>query len=638
LRLLVDGVTDHAICMLSRDGTVASWNRGAERLYGYTAGEIAGRSYSAFFVEDDVTAGKPVEQLRRAAEDGHFETEAVRVRKDGSRFWAAVVISPLKDDDGRLRGFAKVARNVTLRKMDEGHEHIFEVSPVGMAIHALDGRFIDVNPSGLRLLGLRREEILGRTSTELGLRELESGEPPSVGARVEEHGSVRNEQRTIRTPSGEVRHLTVMVDRVELHRQPAFVTTFLDVTEQRRAREAEAKLQAQLIFAERMASLGALAAGTAHEINNPLTYVISNLDLLREEIRDFPGASLSKRLRALSELVDEAREGAERVRRIVRGLKTFSRADDEHRVTLDVRPTLDAAAKMAMNEIRHRARLVKDYGECPPVRADEARLAQVFINLLLNAAHAIPEGQADRNEIRLATTTDGAGRAVIEVGDTGPGMPHDVVGRIFDPFFTTKPPGMGTGLGLSICQRIVSALGGEITVQTALGRGTTFRVALPADDVAQTRPKDTPSATAPARTAQRGRVLVVDDDLLVRKAIGRTLGDHDVTLVGSAREGCRRIASGERYDVIFCDLMMPDMTGMDFHAALAECCPEQAERIVFVSGGTFTPNASEFLERVPNERIEKPFDQRAIRAAVRRFLQAPPGAKTTPRNCGGARA
>jgi signal transduction histidine kinase len=234
---------------------------------------------------------------------------------------------------------------------------------------------------------------------------------------------------------------------------------------------------------DRMASVGLLAAGVAHEINNPLTYVMGNLDLIAEALRAHPPESMPEGGGGVQAMIVEAREGAERVKRIVGNLKTFSRAGEDRRVSLDPQRVLDMAANIASAQIRYRARLVKDYDAVPNISADEARLGQVFVNLLLNAAHAIPEGQVDRHEIRLSTRTDGAGRVVMEVRDTGGGIPADVLGHIFDPFFTTKPVGSGTGLGLSVCHGIVTELGGEISAESELGKGALFRVVLPPGEV-----------------------------------------------------------------------------------------------------------------------------------------------------------
>src|ERR1019366_955916 len=212
----------------------------------------------------------------------------------------------------------------------------------------------------------------------------------------------------------------------------------------REAREQQETLHRQLIFADRMASVGTLAAGVAHEINNPLAYVTANIALMIEAVQVLHAESPSEQFSDLTEMAIDVQAGAERIRKIVVGLKTFSRAEEEHRTVVDVRRLLELSVDMAFNEIRHRARVVKDYGKIPLVDADEARLGQVFINLLVNAAQAIPDGAGAASEIRIVTSTDEAGRAVIEVRDTGAGIPAGLIGRIFDPFFTTKPVGIGT--------------------------------------------------------------------------------------------------------------------------------------------------------------------------------------------------
>jgi PAS domain S-box-containing protein len=388
--------------------------------------------------------------------------------------------------------------------------------------------------------------------------------------------------------------------------------TAQDVTDRKR-------VEARLLIADRMSSVGTLAAGMAHEINNPLAYVLSNLGLVAEELGAMAGAAPSERLREVLEMIGEARQGGERIQKIVRGLKAFSRADEERRVLVDVRRILDVAIHMSFNEIRHRAQLVKDYGEVPPLHADEGQLAQVFVNLLVNAAQAIPEGHAETNEIRVAATTDESGRVVLSFRDTGAGIAPELLGRIFDPFFTTKRVGVGTGLGLSICHGIITALGGEISVESQPGKGTVVRITLPPAPVEEVKPEE-PRAVV-ASVAKRGRVLVVDDDARVGTTLGRVLKDHDVTVLTDARDARDRITAGERYDLILCDLMMPLMNGMDFHAELARSIPEQAARMIFVTGGAFTLGATDFLHEVPNERLEKPFDATSVRALVQRYLR-----------------
>jgi PAS domain S-box-containing protein len=398
------------------------------------------------------------------------------------------------------------------------------------------------------------------------------------------------------------------------------VLVFRDLTDERSAAAVQAKYQKQLVLSDRMASVGTLAAGVAHEINNPLTYITANIATAIEEVRALAGGSASARMKDLEEILVEAREGATRVAKIVRGLKTFSRIEEERLGVVDLVPVLELSINMAFNEIRHRARLVKDYGKIPYVDADDARLGQVFINLLVNAAQAFPEGNSEGNEIRIVTSTDDTGRAVVEVRDTGPGMAPALLGRIFDPFFTTKPVGIGTGLGLAICHNIVTGMGGDISVLSEVGRGTTFRVVMPASSGGA---PFVPEMVQYAKTGTRfpARVLVIDDEPAVGFAVRRVLRDHEVTVVTTAQHGLDLLAGAKEFDVILSDLMMPGMSGIEFYTALARLHPKMASRVVFVTGGAFTPEANAFLDRVTNERMEKPFDLHQLREMVQKFVK-----------------
>ncbi|WP_394838189.1 ATP-binding protein [Pendulispora rubella] len=417
---------------------------------------------------------------------------------------------------------------------------------------------------------------------------------------------------------------------------------FEDMTEKQRLQRdlAERKLiQARLLQSDRMASVGTLAAGVAHEINNPLAYVKANLDVLAsrripqlavllraaEEERlemygdppDENAYELSERLAQIGAMVDLAREGSERVRTIVRDLKTFSRADEETTTPIDVARVLDASVNMAWNEIRHRAQLVKEYGEVPPVEANESRLGQVFLNLLVNAAQAIPEGRAGDNVIRVRTYLDADERVVVAVSDTGTGIPESALGRIFDPFFTTKPVGVGTGLGLWICQGIVTALGGEIAVDSAPGRGTTVTCTIPQRYAPSHRMV---RKTEPPASTRRGRILVVDDEPALGPSLAIALADeHDVVSVRSGREALDLLAHDDRFDLILCDLMMPDVTGMDVYERLREHRQELADRMIFVTGGSFTRRSTDFAatEAIAQRMLEKPFDVQRVRELVR---------------------
>ncbi len=384
------------------------------------------------------------------------------------------------------------------------------------------------------------------------------------------------------------------------------VITTRDVTQQKAT-------EAQLMVADRMASIGTLAAGVAHEINNPLAAVIGNLDLAIDEIKTHRKCvAISGEL---EEELDDARAAAESVRVIVRDLKIFSRAEDDARGPVDVERVMESTLRMAWNEIRHRARLTKEYGRVPLVEANESRLGQVFLNLVVNAAQAISEGNAELNLIRISTSCDEQGRVALRVSDTGAGIPADVQKRLFTPFFTTKPVGAGTGLGLSICHRIVTSFGGEIRFQSELGKGTEFCVLLPAAQVVMAPTVAERRLSAPS--SRRGRVLVVDDELAVANTAKRILAaSHEVLVIDDSRHALELLRSGERFDAVLCDLMMPQVTGMDLHAEVARLDQSQADRFVFITGGAFTPRAREFLDAVSNHRVEKPFDLQGLRAIV----------------------
>jgi signal transduction histidine kinase len=400
--------------------------------------------------------------------------------------------------------------------------------------------------------------------------------------------------------------------------------TRLPMAVEREVREAAMRaeqmlMREHLVISERMASAGMLAAGVAHEINNPLAIAMTNLEFIADmvaraaaETRDpmqnqVPLSSWmgGSRLAALDEPMRDAREALIRLRDIVRDVKLFSRPHDEKTAAVDVRRVIDSSGRMAWNEIRHRARLVKDYQPVPLVNINESRLGQVLLNLIVNAAQAMPEGHADGNELRVATRTKEDGRAIVEISDTGIGIEKENLSRIFDPFFTTKQVGVGTGLGLSICHRLVSEVGGAIEVESEVGKGTLFRLLLPSATDSQSM-RVTTVRPVPRHKV---RVLAVDDEPAMGRALLRTLHEYmDVTALTSGDEVVKRIAAGERFDVILSDLMMPEMTGMELHERLARIAPDQADRMIFVTGGAFTKAARAFLDRVPNPRIEKPIE------------------------------
>ncbi|MDP1824592.1 MAG: ATP-binding protein [Archangium sp.] len=500
------------------------------------------------------------------------------------------------------------AAQEALRNSEENFRALIEQLPDQVWVHR-HGRVIYVNLNTLRTLGYASEDLIGRELIDLVVPE----DRPGVAARIAAGCAIgetlpRYEVRLLRRDGAavtfEISPRGVLFDGV-----PATLKVAHDVTHRK-------ELEAQLVVADRMASLGMLAAGVAHEINNPLAWVIANLNFVAEELAEVKDRPVGA---ACGEALSEAMDGAQRVRGIVRDLKAFSRSEDGQRGPVDLHRLLDSTANMAANEIRHSARLVKDYSLAPlVVEGNESRLSQVFLNLLVNAAQAIPEGAADMNEIRLTTRREPDGRVLAEVRDTGPGMSPQVLARMFTPFFTTKPRGIGTGLGLSICHKIVGAHGGEIRVVSEEGKGSAFRVWLPA---AAAQPEVAQPLRLAASGAQRGRVLVIDDEPLLRSALQRVLSrHHEVIAVGGGLEAMDLLATDQHFDVILCDLMMPQVSGAQFFEQLSVAHPELAPRVVFVSGGAFTDSARKFLDETPNLRLDKPFDVSQILAVITRLL------------------
>jgi PAS domain S-box-containing protein len=377
-----------------------------------------------------------------------------------------------------------------------------------------------------------------------------------------------------------------------------------DVTEEKR-------VQAQGMMTNRMASVGMLAAGIAHEINNPLMAVLGNLQLVLDSL---PRPSDSERENEQALSLRDAYDAAKRVESIVRDLRLFSRSDADNRSAVDVHSLLNSTLRMARAALRHRARVVKAYSEIPDVLANEPRLGQVFLNLIINAAQALPDNASDTEEIRISTGIDGAGRVRVEISDTGCGIPEELARRLFTPFLTTKPAGVGTGLGLVICQRIVSSLKGEISFESKVGAGTTFRVLLPA---AKPSPRSLPVRPASQPVPGRGRVVIVDDEALVGNLLTKALGrDHSTYTFADAREALVHLKAHPEVDVILCDLVMPDMSGMEFYEALVQTVPTLSARVIFLTGGAFTQTMLEFLERVPNLHLRKPLNISELRAVV----------------------
>jgi len=367
-----------------------------------------------------------------------------------------------------------------------------------------------------------------------------------------------------------------------------------------------------------MASIGTLAAGVAHEVNNPLAYVCSNLSFMERAMAQ-PTVS-AEELPELREVLSETQEGIRRVRTIVQDLKTFARSDENRFGPVEVHPAIDGALRLVRKELQYRAGLERALEQVPPVHGNEGRLGQVLVNLLVNALQAFTANEPGRNRVRVSCRQQGPGHVVVEVEDNGPGMSPEVRQRIFSPFFTTKPAGQGTGLGLAICHSIVESMGGEIQVESELGRGSVFRLVLPVS--ARVAATLAPEAR-PGHEQERmpRRLLLIDTEPAVGTSVRRVLKEvQEVTSVQDVQAALQLLARGERYDAILCDMVLPGMSGVDFLQELERREPGLARRTGFMSSGTFSPQARELLASQPGELLEKPFEPERLRRFVQRLL------------------
>jgi PAS domain S-box-containing protein len=506
------------------------------------------------------------------------------------------------------------------RQSEASLRSVLYATPDGIIVHS-EGRYLFVNPAAVAQLGLDpHTNLVGRPIFE----QLKPNDVLPVSERIDE--MMRTGQPApirdihfLRADGellvGEVASIPAMFDG-----SPAIISIIRDVGEQRR-------FQSQLFLTDRLATVGTLVVGVAHEINNPLSWVMGNLGLLADEfdnqvrMREVPGhdreAVAASRSR-VRDLLARAQEGTERVRRIVRDLGRFGRPDDDGGQIIDLHALLDSTLEIADVQIRHRARLVRDYRASGYVRGSEARLGQVFLNLLVNAGQAIGPGSPRQNHVSVSTRDLDDGRIEVVVSDTGCGMSERIRQRIFEPFYTTKSS-EGTGIGLAISHSIVTAMGGEILVDSELDRGTSFRVRLPSavEDV-PSRPagvireeSDTHRAAAPA-----ARILVVDDEPLICEMVCDALATHDVVAVANGRDALERIIH-EDWDLILCDMILPELSGLDVYKQLQVDRPDALDKLVFMTGGALSGKGPRLPDGARARRLEKPFSIKSLRALAR---------------------
>jgi PAS domain S-box-containing protein len=479
---------------------------------------------------------------------------------------------------------------------------LLERAPMAVAIHR-QGRFLWSNEACARMLGEEDPRALvGRHI----LDHVHPEERDQVVARlgVAADATGRGEYRLLRKDGSIVVCELAATQNVEFEGAPARLLLAVDITERVRVRQ-------QLALSDRMASLGVLAASVAHEINNPLTYVQLNLQSM---MRDLARGDAS----AMDAAGRMALEGVERVRSIVADLRTFARADEDTVGPVDLDDVIETTLRLAGKAFEASANIELHLGGVPPVRANRARLGQIVLALVINAYEAV-EDSGQSGAIRVTTTTDGP-IVQLEVADAGVGISAQDLTRVFEPFFTTKPIGRGTGLGLAICHRIVTSFGGTISINSdpsARGLRTFVRVRLPVAFAVD----DVPASETPRSTARR-RILVVDDEPQVARALELVLGEeHDVESETGGRAALERLARDNAFDLVLCDVMMPEIDGIEVYERTRARDPETARRFVFMSGGAYTARTRAFVASCGNPRLEKPFGLDQVRELAQKLAR-----------------
>ncbi|PVE26476.1 hybrid sensor histidine kinase/response regulator [Microvirga sp. KLBC 81] len=573
-QLLVDSVTDYAIYMLDPTGIIVSWNSGAQRFKGYIESEILGEHFSRFYTDEDRATGLPQRALDTAAREGKFEAEGWRVRKDGTYFWAHVVIDPIRDPNGNLLGFAKITRDLTERRKTEEalreSEQRFRLLVQGVtdyAIYMLDpeGYVSNWNPGAQRIKGYSEDEIRGQHFSRFYTDEdRATGLPQRALETARREGKFEAEGWRVRK-DGTRFWASVVIDPIynDQKRLIGFAKITRDITERRNAQEALAQAQAALFQSQKMETVGQLTGGIAHDFNNLLTIIVNNLDLLT---RNVTGPRETR-------LIEGAQRAAERGAQLTQQLLAFSRRQPLQPALHDPIRLIEGFETVLRRACGETVNLQLSLpSRVSTINVDGAQFEAALLNLVVNARDAMPDGGAltiaigETNliEDRAAIRSIPAGNyVVVNVEDTGMGMTPDIASRVFEPFFTTKEVGKGTGLGLSQVYGFITQSGGHIEVDSTPGQGTTITMLLPAHGEGQeTGDEDQAETVRPARDSA-GTVLIVEDEpavLEVATEIFDSLG-YDVLTARDAPGAIAVLETDVSVDVLFSDVVMPN--GMD---------------------------------------------------------------------------
>jgi PAS domain S-box-containing protein len=596
------------------DGTILSWNAAAERMYGYSATEMIGKSAGILAPSDQQDEIQEV--LRRVERGEKIEQfETIRVRKDGRQIHVALSVSPIKDPRARVVGASIIARDITERKRaEERFCKAFSASPEPTTIVTMaEGRFIDVNESFLRVTGYQREEVIGRTSLELKFWERPEDRAKLIEI-LDKQGLVRDLEITFLTRSGARRRGLDSAEIIEVAGQRCILSIFKDITERK-------LLEEQLRQAQKMESVGRLAGGVAHDFNNLLGVIIGYSEILRERL---------DRSSPLRNEVLEIKKAGERAASLTRQLLAFSRQQVLEPKILNLKTIMADIENMLRRLIRADIELnIRMAPDLAQVKADQGQIEQVIMNLVVNARAAMPQGGRLSLEARNVELDEAFARqhppsvpgryVLLAVTDTGLGMDQDTQAHIFEPFFTTKEKDKGTGLGLSVVYGVVKQSGGYIWVHSELGKGTTFKIYLP---LVEGPVEDAPRDTGPTPSLRGSEtILLVEDEESLRQLTRRLLVQSGYTVL-DAPDAAQALEIARwnhgRIDLLITDMVMPGMSGPVLAERMAGMCPDL--KVLFVSGYTEYRANAHGSPAAATRLLQKPFSRDVLMAKVREVL------------------
>lgn len=616
--LLVNSVTDYAIYMLDAEGRIATWNPGARRFKGYEADEVIGEHFSRFFTPEDREARLPWRALETAAREGRFESEGWRVRKDGQRFWAHVVIDPIRSPEGKVIGFAKITRDVTHKKQAEQalfeSEQRFRMLVQGVKDYAIfmldkDGRITNWNAGAQAIKGYSADEIVGEHFSRFYTDEDRAAGVPARALETALREGRFETEALRRRKDGSLFWANVVIDPIysDAGEHIGFAKVTRDITERKLAEKELEDTRTALAQAQKMQALGELTGGIAHDFNNLITVIRGSAELLQRE--DLPEERRRRYLKAIAETADRAAT-------LTSHLLAFSRRQPLKPEVIDLNVRLDALAEVLGralgNSVEVRLELAPGLWR---VEADPTQLETALLNAAINARDAMPQG--GRLTIGTANVTGPGGKDMVCIAltDTGQGMSKDVIARAFEPFFTTKPVGKGTGLGLSQIHGFAAQTGGHAEIESEEGEGTTLRLLLPRTD----KPLSSVERGAATPKLPDGlSVLLVEDNEQVREFAQHLLEDLDCrVLAATDAEEALRLLEKERFDLVFSDVIMPGLSGIELARLVHERHP--ALPVVLASG---------YSEEVVKggagqlEFVRKPYGRESLAAALSRALPA----------------